>query len=112
MSKKARMDNFINYRMKVTINDGRIIVGKLMAFDKHMNVVLGDAEEFRRLKPKPPNFEEREEKRTLGMLVLRGECVVSLSVHAKPPPEVRERLSLYILKVCNSTLFYLLVDLY
>jgi len=29
-----------------------LIVGRFMAFDRHMNLVLGDAEEFRKLPPK------------------------------------------------------------
>eukprot|EP00271_Cylindrocystis_brebissonii_P009118 TRINITY_DN23773_c0_g1_i1.p1 TRINITY_DN23773_c0_g1~~TRINITY_DN23773_c0_g1_i1.p1 ORF type:complete len:296 (-),score=44.08 TRINITY_DN23773_c0_g1_i1:307-1194(-) len=87
MSKGAKMLQYINYRMRVTITDGRQLVGKFMAFDRHMNLVLGDCEEFRRLPPKKGTKEEREGRRTLGLTLLRGEEVVSITVEGPPPQE-------------------------
>ncbi|CAN6196965.1 unnamed protein product [Urochloa humidicola] len=73
--KGSKMLQFINYSMRVTIQDGCQLVGKLMAFDRHMNLVLGDCEEFRHLPPSKSSKTtgDRKERRTLGLLLLRGE---------------------------------------
>lgn len=38
---------YMNFRMRVTTGDGRMVIGTFMAYDKHMNMVLADSEEFR-----------------------------------------------------------------
>ncbi|KAH9888894.1 hypothetical protein C8Q73DRAFT_170545 [Cubamyces lactineus] len=89
-SKGGKMLSLINWRLKVTINDGRAFVGQMLAFDRHMNLVLAECEEFRRVRPKKKPGETeagpvQEMKRTLGLVILRGETVVSLSVEGPPP---------------------------
>lgn len=82
---KSKLMQWINYRMRVTLQDARMLVGTLMAFDKHLNVVLADCEEFRRVGSRKKKTEQREEKRALGLLVLRGETIVSMAIEGPPP---------------------------
>ncbi|KAK4216994.1 small nuclear ribonucleoprotein [Rhypophila decipiens] len=100
-NKQGKMAGYINYRMRVTLLDGRQMTGQMLAFDKHMNLVLADTEEFRKNKRKQTKSGapgsstqtvEQEEKRTLGLVILRGAQIVSLSVESPPPADPSARL--------------------
>ncbi|KAF2725563.1 Sm-like ribonucleoprotein [Polychaeton citri CBS 116435] len=101
-NKQGKMQGFINYRMRATLSDGRQLVGQMLAFDKHMNLVLADCEEFRRVKRKSKaapgqqqqtqQVVETEEKRMLGLAIVRGANVVSCSVDGPPPADPAARL--------------------
>ncbi|KAK7521940.1 small nuclear ribonucleoprotein [Phyllosticta citriasiana] len=101
-NKQGKMVSLINYRMRATLSDGRQMAGQMLAFDKHMNLVLADTEEFRRVKRKSTKSQapgaaaaplvEAEEKRTLGLTIVRGNNIVSLSVEGPPPADPSTRL--------------------
>ena len=52
MAQKSKFLQWIDYRVRVIIQDNRMLVGTFLAYDKHLNMVLSDVEEFRRIKPK------------------------------------------------------------
>ena len=94
--KGSKLLRYVEHRLRVTLQDGRVIIGTFLAFDKHLNLVLSDAEEFRTLRKKGDRsavVEERQEKRALGLIILRGENVVSLTVEGPPPPSAGARLA-------------------
>lgn len=72
---------------------------------QHMNLVLADTEEFRRVKRKQAKsaaapgassssapLVETEEKRSLGLTIVRGAHIISLSVESPPPADPSARL--------------------
>jgi small nuclear ribonucleoprotein B and B' len=81
----------------------------MLAYDKHMNFVLAECEEFRTVKVGPFSCSSVvtigaddkgkktkdanptdaapsvQQKRTLGLVILRGESIVSVTVEGPPP---------------------------
>ena len=79
-----KIQNWLNYRVSITLHDGRRLVGQFLAYDRHMNLVISECEEYRKIKDKSGSGEEREIKRMLGLLLLRGESVNSLTPESPP----------------------------
>jgi small nuclear ribonucleoprotein B and B' len=86
-SKQSKFLAWINYRVRVIIQDSRQLVGTLLAFDKHMNLVLADTEEYTRFKTKKDDGKDKERKRALGLVLLRGENIISFSAESPPKTE-------------------------
>ena len=79
------MTDFIDYRIRVILQDNKTYIGQLKAFDKHKNLVLVHCAEFRRRKPRDGEDEGLEETRQLGFVFLSGHQLVSMSVESPPP---------------------------
>merc|ERR1712166_638057 len=79
INRQSKMLQHINYRMRVTISDQRHLIGRFMAFDRHMNLVLGDCEEYRRITNKKKGGEEREKAYARVGVGARGDCRLALS---------------------------------
>ncbi len=58
-----------NKRVLVELKGGKQYIGKLKAFDIHVNVVLEDAEER----------VDGETKRKLGIIFIRGDTIIIIS---------------------------------
>merc|ERR1719476_1051297 len=76
------------------MRDGREMVGTLLAYDLNMNLIIADTQVFRTIKDKKPKRsgkkkavpqDERQDKRTLGLVVLAGNAVSSLTAECPPP---------------------------
>jgi small nuclear ribonucleoprotein B and B' len=80
-SRNNKMFAYVNTTLHVTLNDARSMVGTLIAYDRHMNLVLSGVVESR-LTPKAENGVATRE---LGLVMIRGEHVVSVRSERKDP---------------------------
>ncbi len=78
-SKRSKLEQLIRHKVEIHLNDHRIFNGQLLAYDRHMNLVIEDCEEIR-----------KNQKRALGLLVLKGEHVQSIQSIA-PPAAIRAK---------------------
>lgn len=62
------LEKTLNKRISLLLKDNRLLEGKLIGFDDYMNMVLEDTEET-----------ASDKKRRLGLVILRGNNVVSIS---------------------------------
>lgn len=69
MARKSKFSFLIRRRVKVTLRDSRTVSGQLLAYDKCMNIVLSEAVDIR-----------NGEARRIGLMILRGECIVSITL--------------------------------
>ena len=76
---KSGISNYLLHRINVTMKDSRRIEGTMLSVDADMNVVLEESEEFRCIKKQP-----EPQRRSLGLIVLRGEFIVDLQIISKP----------------------------
>ncbi|CRH03989.1 small nuclear ribonucleoprotein-associated protein B, putative [Plasmodium relictum] len=82
MGKNSRLETWLHYRVRVTVSDTRYFVGTFLSYDRHMNIVLVDAEEFRKIKDQETGF--KEIKRVVGLILIRGENIVSFTAEQGP----------------------------
>ncbi|QLL33028.1 hypothetical protein HG536_0D05490 [Torulaspora globosa] len=100
VKQNSRLSNLVGYRLRIISQDGRVYIGELMAFDKHMNVVLKNCTEERvprtqidKLRRDLTDTAVKVEKRVLGLTILRGEQILSTVVEDKPALTKKERLA-------------------
>ena len=86
--KNTRLADFINYRVVVELHDHRKFRGQLLAFDRHMNLVLADCEESRIVTKK--GSEPQDIRRLLGLVMTRGETIISV-VPEIPPSDANKK---------------------
>jgi len=65
----ALLEKSIDKRISLLLKDNRVLEGKLKGYDDYLNMVLEDTEE------RTP-----EQERRLGIVILRGNNVVSITV--------------------------------
>jgi len=73
----GKKKNKTKLSVKLVLDDSKILKGELIGIDKHMNIVLQQAKEFRNT-----NINQWE-ARLLGVCLIRGDSITSFSFESK-----------------------------
>ncbi|XP_022344822.1 N-alpha-acetyltransferase 38, NatC auxiliary subunit-like [Crassostrea virginica] len=73
---RKKLSSWLNKSMKVQMTDGRTLIGVFLCTDRERNVILGGCEEYL----KPLEGSEKEEPRILGLAMIPGHHIVSISI--------------------------------
>lgn len=69
------MLSLLQCRIRVTLDDESVIVGRLLSYDGQQNLIMSDAERERATKKDPTKIL----RETIGLIFLRGKSVVTIS---------------------------------
>ena len=73
-SAREQIKDWLNKPMRVSIIDGRVLVGVLLCTDRDQNIILGSCNEY------IGSPSEQEEFRVLGLALVPGQHIQSISI--------------------------------
>lgn len=74
---KKKLQDYVGHQITIILRSNKKISGILLAIDTHMNIVLNNALEHKVKKNDLSNEEEKKLNRELGLLIIRGDTIVS-----------------------------------
>ncbi|KAI5948939.1 SNRPB [Candida theae] len=102
ITKKTKMSDLINNRLKIHTVDNRTYTGTLLSFDKHLNVVLADTEEARITKKSLTELRIQSQKRANKKLPITSASTTPLFPTEIPksskPDLTRRHIGLIVLR--------------
>lgn len=81
---REQLRDWLNKPMRVSIVDGRVLVGVLLCTDRDQNLILGNCNEY----IGSPN--EQEEFRVLGLALIPGQHIQSIYIDETSTTTIRQ----------------------